>query len=116
MDTKLVSKDAPSLKSPPSTVPNPKRVAAGRLNRAKRKGLTPEGRERVRQAALKNQPWRFSTGPRTPEGKAKVAQNGRKRQQGAVSVRQLRAQVADLRRLAAEMRETRSRAHPASCG
>jgi len=27
--------------------PNPRRVVAGRLNRAKRKGLTPEGRERL---------------------------------------------------------------------
>lgn len=87
--------------------PNPKRVAAGRLNRAKRKGLTPEGRERLRQSALKNQPWRFSTGPRSPAGKAKVALNGRKRQNGPVSVRELRAQVADLRKLAAEMQEGR---------
>lgn len=88
--------------------PNPKRVAAGRLNRAKRKGLTPEGRERLRQSALKNQPWRFSTGPRSAAGKAKVALNGRKRQKGLVSVRQLRAQVADLRKLAEEMRATRT--------
>ena len=56
-----------------SAAPNPKRVAAGRLNRAKRKGLTPEGRERLRQLALKHQPWQFSTGPRSAAGKAKVA-------------------------------------------
>ncbi len=32
--------------------PSPARVAAGKENRKKRKGLTPEGRERLRQAAL----------------------------------------------------------------
>ena len=87
--------------------PNPKRVAAGRLNRSKRKGLTPQGRERLRQAALANRPWEFSTGPRTPEGKARVALNGKARQKGPVSVRQLRAQLADLRGLVNEMREGR---------
>jgi hypothetical protein len=67
--------------------PSPARSAAGKLNRAKRKGLTPEGRERLRQAVLRTQPWRHSTGPSTPEGKAKVARNGMKRQQGSVSIR-----------------------------
>ena len=56
--------------------PNPKRVAAGRRNRLKRKGLTPEGRQRLREAALKNKPWLHSTGPKTPEGKMRAAQNG----------------------------------------
>lgn len=40
-----------------------------------RKGLTPKGRERLRQAALRNKPWRLSTGPRTPEGKARSRAN-----------------------------------------
>src|SRR5437016_5180968 len=62
--------------------PNPKRVLAGKLNRAKRLGLTPAGREKLRRLALEHRPWRFSTGPRTPEGKAKVAANGRKSQRG----------------------------------
>ena len=55
--------------------PNPKRVAAGRLNRMKSKGLTPAGREKLRQSALQRKPWLHSTGPRTPEGKARAAQN-----------------------------------------
>jgi hypothetical protein len=32
----------------------------------------------MREWALKNKPWRFSTGPRTPEGKARFAENGRR--------------------------------------
>lgn len=47
----------------------PRQVAA-RINRKKRKGLTPEGREALRQAALTNRPWEHSTGPRTAAGKA----------------------------------------------
>src|SRR5262245_20964648 len=73
---------------------NPRRVAAGKLNRLKRKGLSPEGRERLRQAALRHQPWRFSTGPRTVEGKAMAAANGKKRQVGFLTVRELRAELA----------------------
>jgi hypothetical protein len=88
--------------------PNPKRVAAGRLNHAKRRGLTPEGREQLRQAALRNKPWRHSTGPRTPEGKARAAANGRRRQCGPLSIRQLDAQLADLATFANSMVETRA--------
>jgi len=43
--------------------PNPNRVEAGRRNRKKRKGLTPAGREKLRQAALANQPWKHTKGP-----------------------------------------------------
>jgi len=81
------------------SLPNAKRVAAGKRNRLKRRGLTPEGRERLRQAALTNRPWRFSTGPRTARGKASAAANGKKRQKGELSVRELRAEVADVRSL-----------------
>jgi hypothetical protein len=91
----------------PTHVANPRRVAACRLNLAKRKGLTPEGRERLRQAALKNRPWRFSTGPRTPAGKAKMVINGKKRQLGPRSVREVRADLAGLRALLRDMQTTR---------
>lgn len=49
-------------------VKNPRRVAAGRRNRARRGELTPEGRERLRQAALRSRPWEYSR-PISPEGK-----------------------------------------------
>jgi hypothetical protein len=74
--------------------PNPRRVAAGRRNRLKRKGLTDAGRERLRQAALQHQPWTRSTGPQTPEGKRRVALNGAKRQRGDVSLRALQRELA----------------------
>lgn len=40
-----------------------------------RKGISPEGRERCREAALRNKPWEKSTGPRTTEGKARSSRN-----------------------------------------
>lgn len=87
---------------------NPKRVAAGKLNRAKRKGLSPQGRERLREAALKNRPWRFSTGPRSIDGKTRAARNNKVQQKGPLSVRELRSGLAELRALAADMREVRT--------
>ena len=90
----------------PLTTPNPRRVAAGRENQKKWQ-LTADGRERLRQAALKNKPWRFSTGPRTPEGKAQMVLNGKKRQLGPRSVREIRAELAGLRELMREMCHSR---------
>lgn len=86
---------------------SPARCAAAKLNRAKRKGLTPAGRERLREAALVHQPWRFSTGPRTPAGKAQSVANGKRRQIGPISVRELRAELDGLKALAREMSSTR---------
>lgn len=78
---------------------NRRRVLAGRENRKKRGPLSAESRERLRAAALRNQPWRQSTGPRTPEGKVRAAKNGKARQVGPRSVREIRADLADLFRL-----------------
>ena len=86
---------------------NPRRVAAGRINQTKSKGLTPAGLERLRQAALANRPWELSTGPRTPEGKARSAANHHKRapakssdatREVLSSTTDLLASLADLRR------------------
>jgi hypothetical protein len=92
----------------PPTTPDPRRSEIARRNRAKRKGLTPEGRERLRQSALKHRPWRFSTGPRTPEGKTQMAANAKKRQKGPRSVREVKRDLADVCDLLREMREARS--------
>jgi hypothetical protein len=102
LDVGAVTQPSPGCKSP-----NPRRVAAGRRNRAKRKGLSSGGRMRLQLAALVQQPWLHSTGPRTPEGKARSAQNSRKRQLGPKSVRQVRAELAGLQDLLREMREFR---------
>src|SRR3954451_17500636 len=40
--------------------------------------LSPRGLESLRLAALSNQPWRKSTGPRTAAGKARCRQNATK--------------------------------------
>ena len=82
---------------------SPRRVIAGKLNRAKRRGLTAAGRERLRQSALAHRPWVFSTGPRTAAGKLRVAANGRLRQKGEQSCRQLQAMLAGLGQLAGDM-------------
>lgn len=37
---------------------------------------TPEQRERQREAIKTWKPWEQSTGPKSPEGKARVSQNG----------------------------------------
>src|SRR5688572_30612704 len=59
-------------------VKNPKRVAAGRANRALRQPLSQPSRQKLKDAALAHKPWKHSTGPRTAEGKRRVAGNGRK--------------------------------------
>jgi hypothetical protein len=90
-----------------SAGPNPNRVAAGRLNRKKRGPLTPRGRQALREAAVRNQPWIYSTGPRTPAGKAQAARNGKSRQLNSCSIREIRARVADARALISQSRHER---------
>jgi hypothetical protein len=94
----------------PNESPNPRRVEAGRRNRMKWRGFTAEGLERLRLAALRNQPWKRSTGPRTAEGKRRSSENGRGRQKGPVSVRQIEAELAKVCDLMTRMRSTRQRA------
>jgi hypothetical protein len=96
------------IESPTTCSKNPRRVAAGKRNWLKRGPWTEEARERVRQAILKHQPWLRSTGPRTREGKARSAANGKVRQKGPRSVREVRAHLAQLSGLIASMEEVRS--------
>jgi hypothetical protein len=72
---------------------NPNRVLAGLPNRALRGPHAAEGRRRLREAAARNKPWEHSTGPRSEEGRARVAQNGKRGQAGPCSVREARAQI-----------------------
>ena len=98
------------MAEPPSpSPPNPCRVEAGKRNRAKRRGLSADGRERLREAALANRPWEGSTGPRTPEGKAKAAVNGRTRQRGLKSVREVRSELAEVHAIIGQMQALRGR-------
>jgi aryl-alcohol dehydrogenase-like predicted oxidoreductase len=90
-----------------SETPNPRRQAAGRLNWLKRRGFTLEGLARLRAAALAVCPWKHSTGPLTAAGKAKVAENGRRRQKGPLSVRELRAELAEAYGVLRELQELR---------
>ena len=77
-------------------VSNPKRVLAGRINRMKRGPLSLESRHRIRDAINKNKPWQQSTGPRTVAGKAIVARNGKVRQIGPRSIREIRADICEI--------------------
>jgi hypothetical protein len=76
-------------------VPDHGRVAGG-VRQLERKSILPEDRQRMRESALKHRPRQYATGPRTPEGKAKVAENGRYAQKNAVSRRTLWPAVAYL--------------------
>jgi hypothetical protein len=77
---------------------------------------TPETIAKLRAAALKNKPWRRSTGPKTAAGKAQAARNGRARQRGEYSDRELRAIAKALRlyiRVAAAFRKEAAKARAA---
>lgn len=80
----------------PNGVPSPRRVAAGRRNRRKRKGLTEAGRARLRKAAVANQPWQHSTGPRTAAGRARSALNGRIPKGGDISDKEIRLELTGM--------------------
>ena len=107
-DAELVSNKREEVKVGASSRPaNPRRVAAGKRNRALRKELTEEGRRRLQEAAHRNQPWQHSTGPKTPTGKARAAQNAKKLQLGLLSVREIKRDLADLPGLLGDMRANR---------
>jgi hypothetical protein len=91
----------------PETEKHAWRVAAGRLNRSKRGPLSAECIERLRQAALRIRPWEHATGPTSPQGKAQSVINGKRRQLGPRSVREVRSELAQVRALIGAMREAR---------
>jgi hypothetical protein len=95
--TEIVPSAAPRAK-------NPRRVAAGKLNHTKRRGFTDEGLARLREAALVTRPWQLATGPRTPAGKAKSAQNWHSRKAGIRAYCELRRAIQELTAPSAAMR------------
>jgi hypothetical protein len=102
---KLVGNGEITPTAPPH-VKNPRRIAAGRLNQKKRRGLTDEGRARVRQAAYRVRPWEHSTGPKSPEGKARSAKNRQSRKRAINAYNELRAAVRSLIAPSMEMRHS----------
>lgn len=83
----------------PTDEPSPSpRTDGTPAERRRGRVFTAKHRELLRQFAMLNRPWEHSTGPRTAAGKARVAENGRKRQKGEESVRQIRRNVALARR------------------
>ncbi len=91
-----------------SKTPNPRRVIAGMANFRKRRGLTPEGRLKLQEAARFHQPWWDSTGPRSPEGKAKAALNGRRTKRGYTGVRALRREISAVKAMICQMQAARA--------
>jgi len=72
-----------------------------------RKGLTDTGRQRLRDSAMLHKPWRFATGPRSEVGRAQSRKNGKRRQTGELSVRQVQAMTADAMSLVKSMAKLR---------
>ena len=73
-----------------------RQIQANRANRQRWVGHTPEGLRRLRETAMRNQPWLCSTGPRSPEGKARASLNALKhggRSAAAVAARTALAQI-----------------------
>src|SRR5688500_9038190 len=81
-----------------STTKNPRRVAAGRRNGGKRRPWSDADRRRLSEQGRRQQPWRWSTGPRSPEGKRRASANARAgRREG--SIRAFKDELADVRDL-----------------
>ena len=56
-------------------MPTQRQIETNRRNWQQWRGASPEGRERIRQACLRDRPWEHSTGPRTEAGKRRVRTN-----------------------------------------
>ena len=94
------------LTRPSSSIPSPPRSGVKRRDRRKRGHITPEGRERLRAAALAGRPWALSTGPRTDSGKKISSRNSLRRK--CPSIRELQAELAGVLKLISQMAATRS--------
>ena len=106
-DTELGSTDNEQPDGAQVPGKNPRRVEAGRRNRLKRPPLSDEARRRLRAAICRRQPWKRSTGPKTAKGKQQSVRNGKRRQTGPISVREMRVKLADIRILVESMKAVR---------
>jgi hypothetical protein len=61
----------------------------------------------LRDAIARHQPWQVSTGPRTAEGRAQSIKNGKRRQLGLCSVREVRSMLKEVKALIRQMRDQR---------
>lgn len=82
-----------------------RKLAANRANLAKAGPLTDAGRERIRQAVLRSTPWQQSTGPRTPEGKAKCRLNALKHGRETAAARAWRKEAVRFIAQSQQLRE-----------
>lgn len=62
--------------------------------------LTPDGRARLRAAALRTRPWESSTGPKTANGKARSRLNGWKHGLRSAAAREAESEIAECLRAA----------------
>lgn len=63
------------------------------------KGWSPERCEAARQRCLQHQPWRFSTGAKSPEGKRKVSMNALKHGEHSQAMKYVNDTVKKVKRL-----------------
>jgi hypothetical protein len=81
-----------------------RQIEANRRNWAKRGPLTEAGRQKLREACRRNRPWEQATGPRTPEGKAKVSRNALKHGKDTAQRRGFRRDAFRFCRLTLDLR------------
>ncbi|MGP0066078.1 MAG: hypothetical protein ACLQGP_21065 [Isosphaeraceae bacterium] len=92
---------------PPSPCGDPQHPDPPARSRRGPKRWSPDGLERIRASTLATRPWELACGPRTAEGKARSARNGRARQKGEKSARELRAEIAGVFSFIGEMAAAR---------
>ena len=101
---KRVVMPTPQQTAPPKPK-NPRRVEAGKRNRALRRGITATGRQRLKDAITRHKPWLKASGPKTPQGKRQAARNGLRGKTD--SARQINRELKFLQSLVDGMRKSR---------
>ena len=108
-DTELVSKPTEVLahEELPELIAQPAPSRGGTEEPVEARRPILRRRERVRLAALRHCPWKHSTGPRSATGKDQARANGKLRQKGLQSVRELKAELVEVRELITTMSAAR---------